>query len=427
LRNTLEGITRSVPGPQLFHIGAYEELIGIRDKIILRKDEYVRLRSKQDGTERVVRGPQSFVPDFYEQTVEGKQRATFLDLDTAALVLDRATGQQRLITQKGVFIPSPYEEVLKKQALIRVLPHESMVIRDAQGGMNIIGTGSGSETFFLQPYWSILQQTWSSYSEDLSNEGDAEQVVSKVTFDKIDLRVRLMKFRYSVLTHDNVKLIVDGNIFWKVYSVSQMVNMTSDPAGDVWLHTRSAMMQAVSKVTMADFMLNLKQTTKDVFQLQTLDGFYADRGVQVESMELTRFEVADPATAQILNSIIEESTNRINLLQMQAGADDVKTASLIQDIEREKKRASLVIIKATNTALQAEMAGDIEGLKRLGFARTFIGGLNATLPSIDARIDLYKHYHQVLSTNQVTHDVATNVGRLFLSPADLQISLKAEL
>jgi len=359
--------------------------------------------------------------------VEGKQRATFLDLDTAALVLDRSTGQQRLVTQKGVFIPSPYEEVLKKQSLIRVLPHESMVIRDAEGSMSIIGTGSGSETFFLQPYWSILQQTWSSYSEDLSNETDAEQAMAKVTFDKIDLRLRLMKFRYSVLTHDNVKLIVEGNIFWKVHSVSQMVKTTSDPAGDVWLRTRSTMMQAVSRVTMADFMWNLKQTTKDVLQLQTLDGFYADRGVQVESMEVTRFEVADPATAEVLRSIIEESTNRINLLQKQAGADEVKTASLTQDIEREKKRASLVILKATNTALQAEMAGDVEGLKRLGFAQTFIGGLNASVPSIDSRIDLYKHYHEVQATNQVTHDVASSVGRLFLNPADLQISLKAEL
>merc|ERR1719258_431226 len=87
----------------LLQVGAYEELLSIEKKMVLRRDEFIRLRSKNDGSERVLHGPSVVIPEPAEHTLEGKQRATFLDVDTAALVLNRATGQQRLVTRR----PSP--------------------------------------------------------------------------------------------------------------------------------------------------------------------------------------------------------------------------------------------------------------------------------------------------------------------------------
>merc|ERR1719326_2788008 len=52
IKSHLEGTLRHEPGPQLLQVGAYEEIIGIYDKFILRKDEYIRLRNKKDGSER---------------------------------------------------------------------------------------------------------------------------------------------------------------------------------------------------------------------------------------------------------------------------------------------------------------------------------------------------------------------------------------
>lgn len=432
LKSFRDGGVRHVAGPTMFQVGAYEELAGIVDKVILRKDEYIRLRNKKDGSERIVRGPIAFIPDPLEQAMEGKQRATFLDLDTAALVLNRGTGQQRLVTEKGVFIPSPYEQVLEKRQLIRVLPHEAMVVRDAGGQVQIIGGGgTTSKSFFLQPYWSVLDFTWSAFSELIppssNSSRSVEQTSSKVTASKIDMRSQKMFFRYSVFTSDNVKLVLDGTIFWRPLNVAKMVNTTSDPSGDVWHHSRSALIQAVSKTTLPSFMASLSSVSVDAFQSQAQDGFYAERGVSLESIELTRFEVADPTTGELLQDIIMETTNRINRLQQQASFDEVRKASLTMDIAIEKKRTQLVIYRATNERLQAEMAGDIEGLKRLGFATQFIGGLNRSVPDLDTRLDLYGHFQRLQSQKDMTRDIAAGGKRFFLTPADLDLSLKIEL
>lgn len=429
VKSNLEGSLRHDAGPKLLQVSAYEELVAVKDKILLRKGEYVRLRDKKSAFERVVTGPQAFVPKPYEITLEGKQRAIFLDLDTAALVLNRSSGEQRLITQRGVFVPSPYEQILEKRELIRVLPHEAMLVRDAYGIINIFGggTGASSVSFFLKPFCQIVEMTWSSFSDTLLQGSD--QNVSKISVSRIDMRSRKMAFRYHVLTHDNVELILDGIIFWRVMSVGRMVNMTSDPVGDVWYHARSAVTQAVSKTTLPDFMLNLNSITAEAFQRQAQDGFYAERGVAVESMEITRFDCADQSTANILHSIIETTVNRVNNMQQQVSSDEVRKASLEMDIQLERKRTNLILVQATNERLQAEVAGDTEGLTRLGFAEQVIGGLNATVPSIDTRLDLYKLFQQIESRHQVIRDLASGSGGklFFLTPKDLGLSLKMEL
>jgi regulator of protease activity HflC (stomatin/prohibitin superfamily) len=435
VKSNLDGSVRHVPGPMLLQVGAYEELLSIEKKMVLRRDEFIRLRSKNDGSERVLHGPSVVIPDPAEHTLQGKQRATFLDVDTAALVLDRTTGQQRLVTATGVFMPSPYEQVLEKRTLIRVLPHEAIVVRNAEGQVSIFG-GTGHESFFLKPHWKVLEFTWSDFSDSLSSGGEqnatnvsktSEQNVAKTKLTKVDMRSQKMFFRYSVQTSDNVQLVVDGTIFWRIVSVAKMLSATSDVPGDVWHHARSALNQAASKATLATFMLSLNQIMAEAFQMQAQDGFYDERGVELEQMEITRFEVLDPATAQILHKIIVESTNRINLLQLQTSTDEVAAARLAADIELEKKRTELVVQQATNVRLQAEMAGDIEGLRRLGFAQTFINGLNESVPNLETRLDLYKHYQRLKSQNEVTHDLGSGGKRFFVTPGDLALNLRTEL
>merc|ERR1711988_1312333 len=253
--------------------------------------------------------------------------------------------------------------------------------------------------------------TWSTFSEDM--KPGAEQQISKVSFAKIDMRSRMMLFRYSVLTSDNVKLILDGNIFWHIRSVSQMINTTSDPSGDVWHHARSSLIQAVGRATLANFMMKLKEITSELLRELAVDDFYSKRGVELESIEITRFEVADPETGKMLQDIILESTNVINRLQKQHSTNEVKAAGLKNDIELEKKRTNLVLIKATNERLRAELEGDIQGLKRLGLAQKFIDGLNQTVPDLDSRIDLYKHYQEIQSRNQASHDLGAGSHRYF--------------
>jgi len=226
MRSHRDAALRTVDGPTLFQVGAYEELVAIHEKMILRKDEYVRLRDKTDGSERVVRGPTSFIPKPSEQTLEGKQRATFLNADTAALVLNRETGQQHLITEHGVFMPSPYEQVLERRHLIRVLQHEALVVRDAHGQVSILGGGTGEPSpFFLQPYWTILEMTWSDFADIASLAPGEQQTSSKKIVSKIDTRAQKLFFRYGVFTSDNVKLILEGTVFWQVKNIAKMMTM----------------------------------------------------------------------------------------------------------------------------------------------------------------------------------------------------------
>ena len=50
-----------------------------------------------------------------------------------------------------------------------------------------------------------------------------------------------------------------GTIFWQVINVPKLVERTADPRGDVWYHARSALIQAVSGVTLEQFMANFNQ------------------------------------------------------------------------------------------------------------------------------------------------------------------------
>merc|ERR1712202_98127 len=107
-----------------------------------------------------------------------------------------------------------------------------------------------------------------------------------------------------------------------------MIHTTSDPSGDVRHHSRSCLIQAVSKVDLATFMSSFNSIVLQAFKDQSADGFYTDRGVEVHSMELTRYHCVDEKTAAALQEIIQETTNRNNRLQseLQGAATGLKLA-----------------------------------------------------------------------------------------------------
>merc|ERR1712166_313389 len=112
----------------------------------------------------------------------------------------------------------------------------------------------------------------------------------KKEVQKIDLRAQYMTFDYEVRTSDNVRLRLEGTVFWRVTDVLKMVHATPDPMGDVWHHTRSTLIQAVSQATLEQFMEGFNTIVKEAFQAEVADSFYEDRGVEVQSMEVARFE-----------------------------------------------------------------------------------------------------------------------------------------
>merc|ERR1712190_97496 len=230
-----------------------------------------------------------------------------------------------------MWTPQKYEHFVELRSLIRVMANEAVVVRSLQGELTIYdGTQGGAGTsFFLQPRWQILTTNWSVYGPP---NDVGEQNISKVPVGKIDMRIQRTYYSYEVRTNDNVQLMLMGTIFWRVDNVSGMILGTADPAGDVWHHSRSAFIQACSNTTFDKFMSSFNQLAKSAFEQEAQDGFYAQRGVKLESMEVTRFEAVDEETKATLRRINEETTNQITLLKKQEGEKAVRKAKLRADI-----------------------------------------------------------------------------------------------
>jgi hypothetical protein len=423
LKDELNGQLHNEVGPKLLQVGAYEKLLRVENKVVLQEHEYLRLLNKRTGAERVLQGPMTVVPEPNEQMPEGKKFAVFLTTDTAALVLNRTTGQQHLETALGVFVPGPYERVLVTRGKIRVLPHEAVMVRNEEGDVTVRSgadsAGSSADSaFFLPPYSKLVSMTWSSYEQP-----GVEEPAPKVEVTKIDLRAQKMFFKYEVRTGDNVKLRLEGTIFWQVKDVAKMISMTSDPAGDVSQHARSALIQAVSKAPLSKFMSGFNNITKEAFRLQAADGFYAERGVELQSMEVTRFDCVDEETALVLQQIIQETTNRINDLQKAESENEVRSARLRADITLEAQRTELIRTQSENSQLEAEMLGQSDGTKLAQSAVTFIDGLHGSVPNISSRLELYRLHQTTRGRNTDTKNLASGTSKLFLTPQDLDLRL----
>merc|ERR1711881_481804 len=104
----------------------------------------------------------------------------------------------------------------------------------------------------------------------------------KVPVTKIDLRAQYAFFEFNVRTSDNVELVLEGTIFWQVKDVAKMIHATGDPKGDVWYHCRSALIQAVSRVSLETFMVEFNDIVMQV--ARTDDSFFQERGVSVHSL-----------------------------------------------------------------------------------------------------------------------------------------------
>lgn len=425
VKDRLSGERRHELGQQLFLPRVHDEVLQVLDKLILEKDEYVRLVNTVTGAERVVRGQQTIVPEPTESSVEGKQKVIFLDRDSAVLLLDRVSGQQRLVAERGAFAPGAYEQVLEVRSRIHILPHEAVVVRDASGQLSVVSGAENRSTsgtsFFLEPHAELFSMTWSGYSS--LPKDNSPQVATEERVEKIDLRARKIFFRYEVRTSDNVKLSLEGTIFWQMQNVSRMLMATADPQGDVWHHARNAMIQAVSNSTLESFMSGFNKIIQDSFLAEARSDFYADRGVELQSMELTRFDCTDEETAQILQQIIQETTNKINRLTMQESENDVKAAALTADIDLERRRTELIRMQAENERLQAEMRGVASGVQLAKSASGFIEGLVSVVPNVSTRVGLYKMHEELQSRNQDTFNLASGKAQLFLTPANVNLRL----
>ena len=442
--DNLTGAMRVENGPQLFFPRAYDHFSTPQAAYELQKYQYVKLLDEATGEVRVERGESIVFPKANEVAISDDKRsghgygnekkvqdAINVDNETAVLVRSKETGQQRLVQEKGLFFPGPYEEILDVRSLIYVQPYEVAIVRDNKGDYSFYSGAESAEsaighTFFLPPYCELVTMMWSSGTspQDVANHvvNNAREVKYKVPVTMIDTRPSLTFFKIAVRTSDFVELYLEGHIEWQVVDVPKMIGRTGDPKGDVWFQTQSAFIEVMSKVSLTDFMANYDDT---VTQAENTDvEYYEQRGLRLINLEVARYECSDKTTAKVLQEITQETTNRINRLEKQQSENEVANERMKAEIDLEAQRAKFVEIESANEKLRAKAQGEAEGLRLAQRSSAFFENLSASIPDGASRLELLRFFTEQNTLTEQTKHLSDGDATLFLTPQDVNLKMK---
>ena len=140
------GAVRIEKGEQLVFPGPMEVLHPKQSAWKLRRNEYIKLVDIATGKIRVEMGEQIVFPT---PTEDIKPREKFaqvheavdIDNETAVLVQSKIDGQQRLVQDRGLFFPGAHDEIVEVRKIIRVEPHEVVIVQN-DAGLYTFHTGS---------------------------------------------------------------------------------------------------------------------------------------------------------------------------------------------------------------------------------------------------------------------------------------------
>jgi len=305
-------------------------------------------------------------------------------------------------------VPLNDEEIMEVRSLIKLADYEACVVRDNTGKDSFFfGSNDEERSFFLPPHSQLVQLLWSR-----GRRRERRDLV----ITKLDLRPMYMSFEFNCRTNDNVELILEGSFFWEVVDLESMIKFTSDTTGDICNHARSRFIELVSKVTLQEFMTKFNKIAKEVHEADT-SNFYTQRGVKIHSLEVTGYKCAQYSTAEILEQIIQETTNRMNKLQQQESENEVQLQAIRGDIEEEKAMSELIKIQTLNSNAKANMEGLAEAEKVKSFLQHFTDhdGIDE-----QSKIDLWK----TLRKEDALRAVSKGNASLYFTPKDVNLSIE---
>ena len=164
-------------------------------------------------------------------------------------------------------------------------------------------------------------------------------------------------------------------------------------------------------------MTKFNQIAKEVHEADVTE-FYTQRGVKIHSLEVTGYKCAQYTTAEILEQIIQETTNRMNKLQQQESENEVQLQAIRGDIEEEKAMSELIQIQTMNSNAKAKM----EGLAEAEKVKSFLKELSKDLSSMDdsAKVDLWK----TLRKEDALRVISKGKANLYFTPSDVNLSIE---
>lgn len=380
----------------------------------LKVDEYVKIEDQTSGEIRVVSGVNRVFLGPNERALDGgKRKAVQVDEEHAVLVRDEATGQLRLVTEQQLFIPGPHEVIDKVQTLIRLADHEAIIVKDKTGQIGVHygrpdrQSSDRPRAFFLPPYAEVMQLWWSSGLRRLTRD---------LCIERFDTRPQYIWFEFDVRTSDNVGLVLECTMFWEVLDLEKMVRCTGNFPGDVYNQARSQFIKHVAKVTLKRFMEDLHSVSSAIYKED--QPFYDVRGVRIHSLEVTKYSCSDKRTSEVLQQIIEETTNRLNRLSQAESENEVNIFRMQGQIEHENLNGTLLEIQHRHAQTEARSAGASEAER----VAAFVSGLAKDVPDLQDRIMMW----QVLRKTDALSVVSGGGGNLYYTPNDVDLSIRTE-
>jgi regulator of protease activity HflC (stomatin/prohibitin superfamily) len=374
----------------------------------IKVNEYAKILDKATGEIRVVRGPSQVMLGGLEETLE-QTKGVVIDEDHAVLVRDKQTGQIRLVTEKQTFVPGPHEKVEEVRELVRLAEHEVMIIKDKDGNF-VFKYGGGekatpdSRSFFLPAYAEVVQMRWSR---------GRRRETRDLYIERFDCRAQYMSFEFNCRTKDNVELILEGTFFWEVTDLPLMVRTTGDTSGDICNHARSQFIKQLARVDLKEFMDDINSISQRVYSEDL--SFYASRGVRVHSLEVTSYQCAEKSTSQVLQKIIQETTNRMNRLSQQESENEVLIFKMQGQIEQEKLKAELLDIQHQHSLTESVAQGKAEAQR----VASFMESLQKQLPELSDRVSVW----QTLRKKETLAAVSQGGASLYYTPSDVDLSI----
>ncbi len=404
IKNILTGELRNELGPKLYFLQADEEILMRLVAIPLKHNQCMRIVDKKTGVIRVETGESLVYLEPTDEIIDRIQAGINIDEDTAVLLRDTKNGHLELITDHQVFFASPNQEILDVRAKIRLEDHETVVIKDPAGNYVFKKGTDPDRSFFLEPYSELVQFQWSA---------GINKAQRNLNITHFDSRPKFMWYEFDVRTRDNVELTIGITFFWQIDDVEKMIRTTDDTPGDVCSHARSMIIQGVSKVTLEEYLENFNPIVNTAV-MDDSDKFYESRGVDIHAVEVRSITCKDADTQHILQEIIQETTNRLNLLQKQESENEIKIKKINGEIEVENMRGSLLELKREHSQLEAKTVGEAEAEK----VKTFLDGLGENIP-IEERIEIFN----TLRKKDMLSKLSEGTAQIYFTPSDADIRI----
>lgn len=406
-KSQLTGEIKVQKGPCLLQLDAYEEIAEKHSVFVLQHNEYLKTIDKKTGEINVKIGPGNVVLGSNENLLVEPTRGINIDEHTAVLVRNTGDGSLKLETENKVFFPKADEEIEAVQKKILLENHEAVIVKNKEGRYQIIHGSNENSSFFLKPFEKLVTLWWSA---GINKDGRTLKITH------IDSRPKFMWYEFGVRTKDNVELILGVTFFWQIIDIEKMVKTTDDAPGDVCSHARSIIIQSISKSSLESFLDSFNDIVREAVNRPD-DDFYDERGVKIHSVEVRSVSCKEDSTQQILQNIIQETTNRLNRLQKQQSENEVALQRVKGSMEIEKQKGDLLEIQRINAIKEAKIAGESEAAK----VRQFFDQLENCV-SEKEKI----HIFDILKKVDYIEKLSKGDASMFFTPSDIDLRIETK-